>query len=241
LAEHRARGDARRALERAKAALPAQVRERTEVVVRRGPVEGEIVEVAQQMNAELTLLGQAESPPIRRAIYGSRPERVLRRLRRPVLVARSQAPARYERPLLALREDAAAEAALALLLRVVSPPRPTLSLVHVFQGPPLGMIFPALSLAEAQDVRRSLRGRAVASVDALLERARCGVGVVSWRAQLLSGHAPSLVRDTALRMQSDLLVLGTRASSRAAQIFRDSVFRRSLNEARCDLLVVPAP
>lgn len=54
LAEYREHGEARRALERARLALPAKVRDRTEVVVRIGTVESEIAEVGQRMSAELT-------------------------------------------------------------------------------------------------------------------------------------------------------------------------------------------
>lgn len=127
------------------------------------------------------------------------------------------------------------------MMRVVPPPRPAMALVHVYQGPPFGMIFPVLSRPDAYDVGQQARRGVVASVDALLARARCGVDVVRWRARLLSGHPASLVRDTALQLQSDLLVLGTRASSPGSRALRGSVFHHVMNEVRCDLLVVPSP
>lgn len=241
LAEYREQGEARRALERARLALPLKVRERAEVVVRIGTVESEIAEVGQRMNAELTLVGQPDARRVERMLWGSTPERLLRRLRKPVLVSRTRAAGAYARPLIALGFDAAAEAALSVMMRVVPPPRPAMALVHVYQGPPLGMIFPALSRPDAHDVKQQVRHGVVASVDALLARARCGVDVVRWRARLLSGHPASLVRDTALQLQSDLLVLGSRASSPTSHALRGSVFRQLLNEARCDLLVVPPP
>jgi len=241
LAEYRAQGEARRALERARLALPPKVRERTDVVVRIGTVESEIAEVGRQMNADLALVGQPDAHPIERVLYGSLPERLLRRWLRPVLVSRTRVVGRYARPLIALSLDAAAETALSVMLRVVPPPRPAMALVHVYQSPPFGMIFPALSASEAKDAGRQIRRGVVASVDALLARARCGVDDVNWRARLLPGHPASLVRDTALQWQADLLVLGTRPSRVASRALGGSIFRRLLNEARCDLLVVPPP
>ncbi len=126
-----------------------------------------------RLKADLVVMGRGAGRPVRDAFLGSTAERVIRQARTPILVIRSPARARYRRPALGLDVDGAAEPVLAMLSRVIPPPRPRVTIVHAHDGPYLGMFYAGLpgdrarragaSTATDQRPRRSRRS----------SRARC--------------------------------------------------------------------
>lgn len=245
-ARRRAEDDARKALE-VKAKSLSRMLPKSVVVqqaVRVGAPAAEIARHAGAMRAELVVLGRGGGRPVRDVFLGSTAERVVRQGRLPVLVVRLPPRTPYRRPALALAIDDAAHDALAQLLRVIPPPRPQVVLVHAYDAPLQGAIYPSLSRDEAEEYRRYYRKKALLDLAQLLATmlARAGIpprDAPHWRTHVLYGP-PRMVIERAVRKTSaDLLVLGTHGYSGVTHAFLGTVAGDVLREVPCDVLVVP--
>jgi nucleotide-binding universal stress UspA family protein len=236
--------DARTSLRRLARGLLAQipVRSRVRAVVRAGVPAAEIAEVARAARAELIVVGRGAARALREAFLGSTAERVVRRGDRPVLVVRLPARAPYRRPLLALDRDQAAHEVLALALRLVPAPRPRLGVVHAFEAPFEGLIYPSLTTPSQRAYRAGFAAEARREILDLLEAERKRFVVEEppdWKLHVRPGSARDVVLDSVQRTRADLLALGTRARAGLAQLFLGTVAGDVLREVGCDVLVVP--
>lgn len=245
-ARGRANKDAREALAaaagRVARLLPRGVTIRS--LVKIGVAATEISEQAQALGSELVVMGRGGSRGLSSIFLGSTAERVVRRGHLPVLVVRLAAQARYRGPLLALDLDPIARELLETALRVIPPPRPPMSLVHAYDAPYHGSVYPSLTSKEAREYRDQFRQEAVQAIAGLLEAARPQADeappeVLSWKSYIRYGSARSVIQETVEKARADLLVIGTHAHSAVAQAFLGSVAGDVLREVPCDVLVVP--
>jgi nucleotide-binding universal stress UspA family protein len=174
---------------------------------------------------------------------GSTAERVIRQAQLPVLVVRLPARKPYCRPALALDLDHAAVAIVRLALRVVSAPRPPFAIIHAFDEPYHGLIYPSLSDA-AEERKGELQLRATREVETLLASAVKHVNLspddaAQWKTYVRYGSPRSVIENTLRKTEPDLLVLGTRGHTGAAYVFFGTVAGDVLRHAKCDVLVVP--
>jgi nucleotide-binding universal stress UspA family protein len=238
----RVEGDARKALAGLIRRIPRALRRRIRIrsVVATGSAADEIARHARASKPDLIVLGRAGGRPLRDLFIGSTAERVLRRGQHPILVVRRPARGPYRRPLLALALDAAAEAALAFVVRVVPPPRPPMSVVHVYDAPLEGFAYPSVSGGMTEH-RRHFRELARRRIEQLLARPRLRTegDRVRWAVQLRHGSPRVVLPEVAAKRAADLLVLGTHGRSGLAQAFLGSVAGDVLRQVRCDVLVVP--
>jgi nucleotide-binding universal stress UspA family protein len=212
--------------------------------VKVGAAAKEIARCATAVQAELIVMGRGGGRALRDAFLGSTAERVVRHAQKPVLVVRLPAREVYRRPALALDLDRTAVDVVRLMVRVLPSPRPRVDVVHAFQVPYQGMIYPSLSNDEAEERKEELRLEATQTLRQLLgdalAKANVGSGEgPSFRSHVQHGPPRMVVEKAIKRIDTDLLVLGTRGYSGLAFVFLGTVAGELLRAARCDVLVVP--
>jgi nucleotide-binding universal stress UspA family protein len=222
--------------------LPRKLR--IESLVQTGNVAAEIAACATRLEAEMIIMGRGGGRALRDVFLGSTAERVTRQARLPVLVVRLAPRAAYSRPALALDVDDSADEVLRLMLTVLPPPRPWVDVIHAFEAPYRGMVYPSLHAEEADERKSELRSTAARQLATLLATALTKAkvppeDVPRWKTHIRHG-APRLVVEKAVKKaETDLLVLGTRGYSGMAYVLLGTVAGDILRAARCDVLIVP--
>jgi nucleotide-binding universal stress UspA family protein len=242
----RAEADAHRALRQAARQLTHDVPRAIVLrhTVRMGTAAAEIARQADTLVPDLIVMGRGGGRAVRDAFLGSTAERVLRRAQLPVLVVRRPDHNAYQRPLLAVDADPAAERILNATLKLLPPPRPTLELIHAYDVSYDGANYPSLSRDSARKYREEHRQKALRELDGLLAHelgsldGPTGDGV-RWKTHVRYGSARRVIPEAVSRTQADLLVLGTQGRTGVAHAFLGSVAGDVLRDVPCDVLVVP--
>ena len=213
-------------------------------VVAQGAAATEIARYATSVKAELVVMGRYGGSVLRDVFLGSTAERVIRRGQLPVLAVRLRARTPYRHPALALDIDQAANESVAMLLRIIPPKRPPVTVIHAFDGPHYGMLNPGMSTDDAEEYNDEYREKALHEIAALLRKAllRSKAGpddAPIWKAHIRYGTPRLVIERTVRRTDTDLLVLGTRGRSGAAYLFLGTVAGDVLRNVACDVLVVP--
>lgn len=247
-AQRRAERDAKKALaDEAKnlaKTLPESVT--VEHVVKVGSPATEIAACAGSAEVELIVMGRGGHRALRDVFLGSTAERVIRQAQLPVLVVRLPPRAPYRRPALALDLDQAAHEVLALLLRVIPPPRPQVAIIHAFYAPYEGLIYPSLSPDDAEEYRDRYRRQAIQKLGKLIATALAQAKVSPnkapfWKTDVRYGSPRIIIEKAIKKADADLLVLGTHGYSGLAHVFLGTVAGDVLRNVACDVLVVPPP
>ena len=213
-------------------------------VVAQGAAATEIARYATSVKAELVVMGRYGGSVLRDVFLGSTAERVIRRGQLPVLAVRLRARTPYRHPALALDIDQAANESVAMLLRIIPPKRPPVTVIHAFDVPHYGMLNPGMSTDDAEEYNDEYREKALHEIAALLRKAllRSKAGpddAPIWKAHIRYGTPRLVIERTVRRTDTDLLVLGTRGRSGAAYIFLGTVAGDVLRNVACDVLVEP--
>ncbi|HEX6272164.1 MAG TPA: universal stress protein [Polyangiaceae bacterium] len=222
--------------------LPRQVR--IEPWVKRGSAVREIAAAATRLNTDLIVMGRAGRRALRDAFIGSTAERVIRQARLPVLAVRLAARAAYRRPALALDLDPTAHDVVRLMLAVLPTPLPWVEVIHAIDFPYGRVSYPSLPEDQVQRLKSELRSNATRQLEKLLATALAKASVRAreqpfWKTHVQCGSPRIVVEKLVKKMDTDLLVLGTRAYSGAAYVLLGTVAGDLLRAARCDVLIVP--
>ena len=245
-ARRRAERDARRALaveRRALAkALPRGVV--VEETVSVGVPASEIAARAGAVEAELVVMGRGGGGGLREVFLGSTAERVIRRGQLPVLAVRLPARTRYQRPGLALDLDQGPDEVLGLLLRLIPPPRPRLTIVHAYDVPYRGLVYSGLAEEDAEEYREEYGRKALDELTRRLAAARersgaQGQEAPSWLIRVRYGDPRSVIRQFVKKERTDLLALATHGYRGIAHAMLGTVAGDVLRQVACDVLVVP--
>ncbi len=244
-ARQRARADAEKALA-AEAAVLARHLPSASVtpVVTVGVPAVEIADAAGAHEVELVVMGRSGGRAWRDALLGSNAERVVRRGQVPVLVVRLPPRGPYRRPALALDLDEAAHGVIELLLQVIPPPRPSVEVIHAYDIPYQGMIYPSLSEGDVEAFGAPYREHALGEIQELLTASLARAGVAAddapaWRTRVRHGSARMVIAKAVERREADLLALGTRGYTGIAHALLGTVAGDVLRQVGCDVLVVP--
>ncbi|HEY6726583.1 MAG TPA: universal stress protein [Polyangiaceae bacterium] len=207
------------------------------------PVKG-ISARAQKVKAELIVMGRGGGRILREAFLGATAERVVRQARLPVLVVRQPPRLAYSRPALALDFDRAAQEVIRLMLLTIPPPRPRVAVVHAYDLPYGGLVYPSLAEDEAAGEKSELQVETAERLAKLLATSLSKLGVPqkdapAWKMHVRYGSPHVVVERVMKKSETDLLLLGTRAFSRAAHVFLGTIAGDLLRDAKCDVLVVP--
>lgn len=199
---------------------------------------------AQRVKAELIVMGRGGGRVLRDTFLGPTAERVVRQARLPVLMVRQPPRRAYGRPVLALDFDRAAPEVVRLTLLTIPPPRPRITVVHAYDFPYGGLVYPSLAEDEAAGEKSELQALAAEKLAKLLSTTVNKLGgsrdtIPAWKMHVRYGSPHVVVERVIRRADTDLLVLGTRGYSRATHVFLGTVAGDLLRDAKCDVLVVP--
>ncbi|WP_437730380.1 universal stress protein [Sorangium sp. So ce1335] len=245
-AQELAEGDARKAL-RAEAdamarELPGSVT--IQLAVRVGAAAAEIARHADEVAADLVVMGRAGGDALRELFFGSTAERVVRQARLPVLVVRLRPRAPYRRPAVALAFDDAARHAVITLLRALPPPRPTVSVIHACDAPLQELAYSSLPEDDIEAFREQRQRKAQEALAQVLSAALAEAKVPpddapAWKTRIRHGSPRALIEKAVKKADVDLLALGTHGHSGVAHAFLGTVAGDVLRAVACDVLVVP--
>jgi nucleotide-binding universal stress UspA family protein len=208
------------------------------VLVRAGSPERILNQAARQADADLIVLGTHGKRPARDALAGTIAACVLSEHQRPVLIVKRMPKGNYRNVLLALDRSASSVAALLAAEALILRDGARATVVHAFEPPyeqisiSAGISTNAVSLyAEAwkREALRVLRG--------LLDGASNDFS--RYELVLEEARPATAVRKVAVRMQPDLLVMGTRGDGGFRRAVLGSVANRVLAHASTDVLIVP--
>ena len=211
---------------------------RPHIGVRIGCPAAEVANAAEQMRANLVVLGRHRARPVVDALRGTLAGRLATSRLSPVLIARLEAKARYRRVLLALDLSSVSAATLRAAESLILTPQSQASVIHAYDSSYEG------ALASA-----GLSGKSIAQFHSMRrEEARAAVGdlltvhsddVARYEILLRQGRPEPAIRHAVHAVRPDLLIVGTRGRGRLRQALLGSVATQVLKWAKCDLLVVP--
>lgn len=211
-------------------------------VVAVGASADQIARRATDARVDLVVLGRSGRHPLREHLVGTTAERVLRQSRRPVLVVQAPVHGAYRRPAAAIDIDDAALPALRLCAGV-APVRGAVPVIHVYDAPFEGLMYPSVAQEDRVAYRRRFREQAARRLDGVLRRARFtsadGTTPTRWRPRLRVGSPRMEIPSLVARLDVDILVLGTHGRAGLAHAFIGTVAGDVLRDVACDVLMVP--
>lgn len=244
-ARARAEKDAQNALAAAARRLSRMIGKSAVVrqVVKTGVPAAEIARQARSVKAEVIVMGRGGGRAIRDVFLGSTAERVIRQGQLPVLVVRLPPRAPYTRPALAVDLDRAAGGILAVLLRMI-PSRPRVQVIHAYEAPFHGFIYPSLSADEAEAYEEHYRKKARQQIARMLASALAEARVPPkdaplWETWVRHGSPRTTIERGVRKTNADLLAMGTHGHAGIAHAFLGTVAGDVLRDVPCDVLVVP--
>ena len=200
-----------------------------------GQPHREISRAAQNIGADMVILGALGEHPARGFFLGATAERVIREIIVPVLVVRNKPDEPYRRVLASLDLSVHSPAVAELARRVA--PGAQLTLAHVFEVPFEGKLnFAGVSEEDIQRYRQEERQHAQDALYTLADSLKHGE-----HADIRVEHGmpevviPELLRETA----ADLAVVGKHGKSEIVDLFLGSLTKHLLLDAPCDVLVIP--
>lgn len=198
---------------------------------------------AKSLRADLIVVGRGSPRVLRDGLLGSTAERIIRGSSLPVLVVRLPARTPYKHPAVALEIDEAAHRVIDTMLRVIPPPRPPVAVIHAVDMSQV-LVYPSLSREAMESYCDDLSERASRQLTKLLRTAVDEAGVPprdapGWRFHIQCGSARLTIEKAVDKLDTDLLVLGTRGRRGISHMFLGSIAGDVLREVSCDVLVVP--
>jgi nucleotide-binding universal stress UspA family protein len=193
----------------------------------RGQEHVEIIRQARAREAELIALGRHGPHPLRDRFLGSTAERVIRMGDLPVLVVNTRPAGPYRCPIVGLDLADTAGRVVRLALRLLDPEASRCWLVHAYHLP-----FEHW-MTEAD--REEWRDRTAAKLRGVV--AKLDAPDVRLETVLRTGRPESALIEEAVRLQGDLIALGTHARSGLAHVLLGSVAAQVLRNASCDVVV----
>ncbi|RYG86754.1 MAG: universal stress protein [Alphaproteobacteria bacterium] len=200
-------------------------------------VHSGILSAAERVDADLIVLG-----PHRRRLadvfIGTTVERVVRRSRRPLLVAAQPPSAPYDKTILALDFDEASRAAgrAALAMRIFE--HTDVIVMHAFDAPAERMLRRSLDTVDgADDYVESERRRAVEQLHELVRELE--LPPTRHRVAAINGTPARSIHECASSEEAHLIVLGTNQRKGFERLLIGSVTEDVIREQHRDVLIVP--
>lgn len=203
-----------------------------------GTVLDEIAAAAERLDAGLLVVGARGQGFMRRLVLGSTAERLLRRARRPVLIARNGAHHAYRRVLVPVDFSPWSAPTVELARRIA--PRAHFVLLHAWAVPfEEKLRFAGVDESTVEHYRRKARSEAEQRLHALASAQ--GLSADAWTACLVQGDASLRVVEQEQEQDVDLIAIGKHGRHVAEDLLLGSVTKHVLAEAQADVLVATAP
>lgn len=204
-----------------------------------GTPDEAIVRAAEEVDADLVVLGPHRRRPIGDMFAGTTVERVVRTSSRPVLVAIATPARDYRNVLLAidLSEGAAQAAAAAARLGLLDEART--SVIHAFTAPAQNLMLQASTTSRAlRDYIEGRRAKAEQALARFLKRRK--IAVQNRLVELVETSPAALIGKCARKLEADLVVVGTTGRTGLRRLLIGSVAAELLGGSTTDVLAVPA-
>lgn len=207
------------------------------LVVRGTPFDG-IVRAAQQMGADLCVIGSHRRAFLRDIFVGTTAERVIRNSSIPVLMANIDPALRYTSCLAPVELSDCSGRALTVARSLGLMPRTRFAILHVYDAAAAGMLsYAGVHKGNVDDYLAQSRVEAVRDLVRFLEP--LDLGDIDYTTLVKEGLAPSTIVDVATEMRPDLVVIGTHGRQGTIRMLLGSVTEELLRRLRQDILVVP--
>ncbi len=198
-----------------------------------GAVLETIVTQADRFDASLLVLGARGTDFIRQWLLGATAERLLRKVRRPILAVKQPPREQYRKVLVPIDFSAWSLGAVRLARAVA--PTAELTLMHAFELPYEGKLRHAFV---DEDV---ILGHRIAARQDATSRFRqfaadAGISGSAWRTAVIHGDASLRVLEQEEELGADLIVLGKHGAGMTEELLLGSVTKHVLAHARCDVL-----
>jgi universal stress protein E len=208
------------------------------VIVKAGSPANRIIETIDEVSAELIVLGPHRRRPARDVLRGTIAEKVLTARNAPVLFVKRAPRAAYRKVLVALDLSEISGHALRATESLVMTPDTHAAIVHAYEPYYEGTIAYAGVGREAIEAYGQAWARnAETAVRDLLRQHTADF--TRYSIVMQHARAPAGILKVADRLQSDLLVMGTRGHGRLRRALVGSVANEVLGATTCDVLIVP--
>jgi nucleotide-binding universal stress UspA family protein len=251
LAERARRRLAQAVLEEGRGRLPPSLQNRVRTIVGGTEPRRELLQAAEEHQADLIVVGARGLGPIRGLLLGSVSLWIARHSTRPVLVARRKQDKLSEvgvKILMPIDETPASPSTLSLLSRLHWPPQSSGRLMHVvepiFGGEAPSWLFERAEYANDQELARAYLEQFEtlkrSKFDELSQYARSLPQAFHHQPPVvLGGYPAERILETAEADDIDLIVLGLKRVSGFARLMLGSTAERVLTHAPCSVLLVP--
>lgn len=207
---------------------------RATMLIAEGDPAEEILRAGDAERCEMIVIGLGREGTFGRFGLGKTMDRLLRRSRLPVLVVRERPRGPYRHILAATDFSASSRHAIELAARLF--PEQTLTVFHAYSAPMSGL------MTNAASYRREYRRVALRECDAFLATvARPETGWRELHVLVEDGAPGPLLRDYAVDMDVDLVVLGASGRSAFVEAFVGCAAKSIIHEVPCDALLVGEP
>jgi nucleotide-binding universal stress UspA family protein len=205
-----------------------------------GSPDEAVTTIAEDRDFDLVVTGAHRVRPFHDLFLGTTVDRILRRSRRPVLVARTVPAGRHHHALFATDMSAGASAAIAAARALGLLDDTRLSVLHVFAAPGQElMLHASASTKEVTAYVENERQKADRALQAHLSE--IGVRPDGRLVELVETATADTVVDSARGIGADLIVIGSQGRSSLGRFILGSMAQGVLRAAACDVLVVPNP
>jgi nucleotide-binding universal stress UspA family protein len=199
-----------------------------------GDVLDAVERAADELDADVVVVGARGAGFLRRLVLGNTSERLLRRTRRPVLVVRTLAHERYRRALLAVDFSPYSSEVIALARRFA--PDARWVLFHAFQVPFEDKLhFAGVDEGMIEQYRAKARALATQRLHALAHA--CGLQPGSFDVCIVEGDASLRLVEQEQAHDCDLVLLGKQGQNLLEDLLLGSVTKHLLAEGAADVLV----
>lgn len=183
----------------------------------------------------VVVLGAHGSHPVRALALGTTSQRLLGRIRLPVLVVKNKPVGPYRRVLVAV--DFSENSLRALEYSRVIAPQAKIVLAHVFESLfEMKMISVGVSPEIIEEYRRKARLEAEAQMTHFIQKA--GADSLPLVRVIEHGNAHARLPEIAGKLVPDLIIVGKRGKSRLQEFLLGSLTLHVLAQSLCDVLVV---
>ena len=204
----------------------------TEVKV--GRVHLGIVAHADEVNADLVVVGGYGAHLVRELFLGATAEKVLRSSTRPMLIVKQEPLSSYKRLLVPVDFSSSSSHALDWGLAIAAGAE--INVAHVYEAPYESTLrYASVEDKVVEGYRAIARHQAQDAMSAFLKDRR--PADADFQRHILHGHPAAGIRDLTERVRPDLIVMGKHGQSEIEKLLLGSVTKHMLFETHCDMLV----
>lgn len=201
--------------------------------VRTGNVLDTIVETASDF--DLLVLGAHGRHPVRAMALGTTSQRILGKMRQPVLVVRRKPEKPYQRVLVAV--DFSPNSHKALAYSSVIAPQALIYLVHVFE-PLFEMRMISVGVSDKTIEEYRIKAHSEAELEMTRFIKEVGMDPRKLVRHVEYGRPPGKLLEMAEKWDPDLIIVGKHGRSRVEELLLGSITVHMISLSQCDVLVV---